>query len=223
MEKVIYRNIAKKDYPAVRSLICDAFGLQRYVSDSKVLELVNKRYLCSSLAEQTYNQVAEMDGQVIGVIMGASSHATHQASHILNALRSLWYSLQIVLFHQKACHGQGNVHKVYGELVWDCKDQYDGVLTLFAVRENRRGLGIGKELLSGMQDYWKALGTGSSYLYTDDTCNFGFYEHMGFHRAKEKLVDIIRDGQNTKLDVYLYEYKTRSYAHPSEQKEYRSE
>ncbi len=62
---------------------------------------------------------------------------------------------------------------------------------------------------------------GSSYLYTDDTCNFGFYEHMGFHRAKKKPVDIMRDGQNTKLDVYLYEYKIRSDTHPSEQKEYR--
>ena len=102
---MICRNIEKKDCPAVRSIICDSFGLQRYVSDPKVLELVKKQYLCSSLAEQTYNQIAEVDGQVVGVIMGASSHAKHKASHFLNALRSLWYSLRIVLFHPKACHG----------------------------------------------------------------------------------------------------------------------
>ncbi len=62
MKKVIYRTIEKKDYPQVRNLICTSFGLDDYVSDAKTLELVNKRYLCSSLAEQTYNLVAEVDG-----------------------------------------------------------------------------------------------------------------------------------------------------------------
>ena len=58
MGKVIYRNIEKKDYPQVQNLICTSFGLDSYVSDAKTLDIIKKRYLCSSLAEQTFNQVA---------------------------------------------------------------------------------------------------------------------------------------------------------------------
>ena len=49
----------------------------------------------------------------------------------------------------------------------------------FIVQEKMRGLGIGKELLKRVQSYWQSNGTRRSYLYTDDTRNYGFYEHMG--------------------------------------------
>ncbi len=69
MKKVIFRTI-EKNYPQVHNLICTSFGL------------------CSSLAEQTYNLVAEPDGRVVGVIMGASDHAKHTAANIINGLQS---------------------------------------------------------------------------------------------------------------------------------------
>lgn len=67
MKKIIYRTLEKKDYPQICKMICTAFGLNSYVSDSKTLALVNKHYLCSCLAEQTYSCVAEIDGQIVGV------------------------------------------------------------------------------------------------------------------------------------------------------------
>ncbi len=212
MKKYVYeksnlQNNRKKDYPKVCNLICTSFVLDDYVSDAKTLELVNKRYLCSSLAEQTYNLVAEVDGQVVGVIMGASDHAKHTAATAVNALQSLFYSLRIILFHRKPCSGQGNIHQAYGDLIRDRRNQYDGVLTLFIVQEKFRGFGIGRVLLRAAQEYWKAQGTSSSYLYTDDTCNYGFYEHMGFTRANERKVDILRNGKKAELGVYLYEYQ----------------
>lgn len=207
MEKVIYRTIEKKDYPQVQNLICTSFGLDSYVSDAKALDIIKKRYLCSCLAEQTYNQVAEVDGQIVGVIMGASDHDKHNAFNMVQTIRSLFYTLRLILFHRKACSGQGNIHKAYGELIQGRKKRYDGVLTLFIVQEKMRGLGIGKKLLKSVQAYWKLKGTCCSYLYTDDTCNYGFYEHMGLTRAAETKVDILRYGKKGNLDVYLYEYK----------------
>lgn len=90
-------------------------------------------------------------------------------------------------------------------MIRDHRNQYDGVLTLFIVDKKFQGLDIGKELLSGVQNYWNVKGTNSSYLYTDDTCNYGFYEHMRFTRVNEKKIDILRNGDKTKMDVYLYE------------------
>ncbi len=210
MKKIIYRTIEKQDYPQICKMICTAFGLSSYVSDSKTLELVNKQYLCSCLAEQTYSYVAEIDGQIVGVIMGASKHATHTATTVISTLQYIFYTLQIMLFHRKACCGKGNTHQAYEALLHDRKELYDGVLTLFIVQKNYRGQGIGKALLRGLQMYWKAQGTNRSYLYTDNTCNYGFYEHMGFTRADERTVDIIRNGQKDTMDVYLYDYQANT-------------
>ena len=205
MEKVIYRTIQKKDYPQVQNLICNSFGLDRYVSDARALEIIKKRYLSSSLAEQTFNCVAEIDGQVVGVIMGASKQDNHKVFHLGQTMASLFYTISLVLFHAKACKGQGSIHKAYEELIRGRKKQYDGVLTLFIVQDTFRGLGLGKELLKRIRTYWNSMGTRHSYLYTDDTCNYGFYEHMGFTCAARTEVTILRCGKEENMDVYLYE------------------
>ena len=211
MKNVTYRTLNKEDYPQVENLICSSFGLDGYISDSKALDIIKKRYLRGCLAVHTYNQVAVVDGQVVGIIIGASRHDKRTSFNRINALYTLFYTLQLVLFHLKACTGQGNVHIAYGNLIRGRKKQYDGVMILFIVQKNMQGLGIGKELLKSLQKYWKSEGTHRSYLYTDDTCNYGFYEHMGLTRAAETSIDILRNGEKVNMDVYLYEYQEASF------------
>ncbi|MEG0692533.1 MAG: GNAT family N-acetyltransferase [Oscillospiraceae bacterium] len=210
MEDIIYRKIDITDYTAVRNLISDAFSLQNYVTNKKALDIVKKMYLCSCLAEQKFNRVALYQGEVVGVIMGASKNDSTKSANILNAMKMCYYTVSICLFHKKACAGQSDVHKVYGELISDCKHRFYGVLTLFAVREDVRGLGIGKGLLSRLLNYYKENQSDRIYLYTDDTCNYGFYEHMGFRRLKEKLVEVIRKNGTAELKVYLYTLDTNT-------------
>ena len=208
MEDIIYRKLEKTDYDEVRNLICEAFGLGRYVPDKKTLDKVKRMYLCSCLAEQKFNMVALYQGEVVGVIMGASKNDKFKLSNMQNSLKLLYYTVSIYLFHKKECGVQGNVHKAYVERIADYNHKFNGVLTLFAVESNLRGLGIGKGLLSKLQAYYNEKNSDSIYLYTDDTCNYGFYEHMGFCRVKEMPVFIIRDNKQTELGVYLYVLKT---------------
>nr|WP_246566699.1 GNAT family N-acetyltransferase [Tissierella simiarum] len=59
-------------------------------------------------------------------------------------------------------------------------------LTLFAVIEECRGLGVGKTLISYLDEYLKEHNTHNIYLYTDSACNYGFYDNHGFVQLGEE-------------------------------------
>ena len=204
MKKVIYRRISKADLPEIEQLVSDAFGLHEYVEDTKTWELVKKMYMASCLAEEKFNKVAVVDGKIAGVIMGGSDHEKHTRSNVKNGARLLYYVARIWANTRSKKIGINEVQSAYKELIKDIKDQFDGVLTLFAVRSDVQRLGIGKGLLAEMNTYYRKHDTKKIYLYTDDTCNYGFYDHMGFTRVKETTVTVQRKGQAKTMDVYVY-------------------
>lgn len=204
MEDLIYRKLEKYDYYEVQNIISNAFGLHKYVSNEKVFEKVKKMYLYSCLAEQKFNMVAMRGGQVVGVIMGSSKNDKFKISNIVNTFTLLYYIVSIWFSSKSKSSGYNEVYKAYDELISDMKSDFDGVLTLFAVKEDARGLGIGKELLSKLNSYYKQNNTNKIYLYTDDTCSYGFYDYMGFSRLKEKQINVIRNNKKAELNIYLY-------------------
>ena len=98
------------------------------------------------------------------------------------------------------------VHEIYHNFSRKHKGEFDGVLTLFAVNENCRGLGVGKTLLAGLLEYLKKQDVKHIYLYTDTTCNYGFYEYQGFERLEEQSIVLTKDGHSFDMDVFLYGY-----------------
>lgn len=204
MKGLSYRKLQKSDYTEVQNIISDAFGLHNYVNDKKLLVIVKKMYLSSCLSEQKFNMVAVREGEIVGIIMGGSKNDKFKLSNILNVLKMLYYGTLLWFKIRNKKGGFNEINRAYSELIAGMKDDLDGVLTLFAIKEDMRGLGIGKELLSRLNEYYLAHNTKRIYLYTDDTCNYGFYEHMGFERPKEKQVTVWRNNKKEKLDVYLY-------------------
>lgn len=180
MEQIIYRNLKKQDYNAVADLLSHAFGLHRYVSDKQLLWIFKQQYLYSCLSEATFSRVAEQNGKIVGVIMGNAQSDYHILPHIGFALRFLLYSLKMKIYGRKisdSISGYHELHRIYREFSQRHKGEFDGVLTLFAVHSECRGKGVGKKLLSDLDAYWKEHQVKSIYLYTDTTCNYGFYEH----------------------------------------------
>lgn len=94
------------------------------------------------------------------------------------------------------------VFLVHEELLKRNDKGFDGGLTLFAVSDKSQGLGIGKNLLNLVKDYWDNNNTKQIYLFTDDKCNYGFYDYNNFKRIDNELVNV--DGEV--LDVYIYTY-----------------
>ena len=72
--------------------------------------------------------------------------------------------------------------------------------------ESCRGKGIGKLLFQSALDYAKEEKMDKFYLFTDTSCNFGFYEHQGMVRRKEKEHRFDIKGQSAKMNFFIYDY-----------------
>lgn len=209
MNKITYREIQKTDFESIKSIINESFGLYRYVDNPSVLKSFLNVYLQSCLSEKTFSCVAEKEGKIIGVILGQAKSDYNYFTHLGPIFALTFHSVVM------ACKGRiyksdtsdyKRMHQIYHELRSSSGQEFDGVLTLFAVTSECRGFGIGKELVHRLLDYQKARNTKNIYLYTDSTCNYGFYDSQGFKRLREKTMQITREHKQVSMDVYLYGY-----------------
>ena len=96
--------------------------------------------------------------------------------------------------------------EIYSQLLKQCdKDYRGGEIALFALSPEYRGLGIGKMLFHSVLAYMKSQSISDFCLYTDTSCNFGFYEHQGMVRQQQYKHLVNMKGQKVELEFYLYD------------------
>ena len=189
MEAVKYRPLQRADWEEAECLIESSFGLRHYVSDPRLQELFRRQYLQSCLAEATFTCAAECGGELAGIIMGNSRNRYRLIKHLHSLCWTAWLQFRIWTLKEKAPEGIRDfrrLHEIYAEFLGGRRGEFDGVLTLFAVRKDFQGKGIGKELFQRLVREWKCAGTSRIYLFTDSTCNVGFYEHQRLEQLEEK-------------------------------------
>ena len=69
-----------------------------------------------------------------------------------------------------------------------------------------RGKGIGKKLFQSAMNYINDEKLKEFYLFTDTSCNYGFYEHQGMVRRCEKEHVFNIEGQTAKMKFFIYDY-----------------
>lgn len=207
MNTVVYRPLEKCDYPEIKKLIGEAFGIETYVKDKNQLDKVLNIYLQECITSSTYSNVAIKDNKVIGLILG-SVDGQRKISKLHNRISYLTNMVKIIF---AAIGKKGNLSEfskltdAYKELIKGRENLFQGCVQLFIVSKESRGLGIGKTLLGELFKYMKSYNVEKLYLYTDSNCNYGFYDSQGFTRLGER--DIYFDNGAMRLDVYLYGYK----------------
>ena len=82
-------------------------------------------------------------------------------------------------------------------------------MALFAVDAACRGKGVGKMLFQSALAYMKEQDLDEFYLFTDTSCNYGFYEHQGMTRQQEKEHVFDIKGQRAKMNFFIYAYQLR--------------
>lgn len=207
MKEIIYRDLVKEDYPAIKNLINEAFGFDDFVKDKKFLDLLLNVYLQDCILASTYSRVAEKDSKIIGLILGSAEKDKKKIRKPHNYL-SLAATFSRLIFvskeNRKTLKEFTKIQKVYNELIEGKKDSFQGCIQLFIVSKESRGLGVGKSLLAQLSNYMKNMMVKSLYLYTDTRCNYGFYDSQNFKRLGEKEMEF--DSVQDKLDVFLYGY-----------------
>ncbi|PEA55017.1 GNAT family N-acetyltransferase [Bacillus pseudomycoides] len=207
MNQVIYRSLVKEDYEAVKTLIGEAFGFNEFIQDRKFLDSVLNMYLQSCILGSSFSKVAEKDNKIIGVILGDAKKDKNRLKKAHNTL-SLAYSILKVMMtnkeNKKFMKEFAKVQDIYKELIQGKEDDFQGCIELFIVSGESRGLGVGKALMNHLFHYMKSMDMQSLYLYTDNRCNYGFYDSQNFERINEK--EIYFDSTEAKLHVFLYCY-----------------
>ena len=201
---VILRELKWSDLNALENVIRKTWDYDKFATPETAGKLA-KAYLSSCLANQTYTRVAEVNGVTAGVILGKNIEK-HRCP-----LRYRWR--QITALCQLLISKEGreilnfyrDVDGIDDQLLKRCGKDYQGEVSLFALSPEYRGLGIGKKLFDCLLAYMKSQSIEDFYLYTDTSCNFGFYEHQGMKRQQQHKQLVNLRGQNGNLEFYLYD------------------
>ncbi|MCJ8012957.1 GNAT family N-acetyltransferase [Paenibacillus sp. KQZ6P-2] len=207
MDKVIYRELVQADYDRVKHLINEAFGLHELIKDPKFLDNVLNIYLQSCILSSSFSKVAVKDNKVIGIILGDAKKDKNRLRKAHNTLSITCSLLKVTIANKenkKAIKEFFKIQETYKEIIQGKQDDFQGCIELFIVSEESRGLGVGKALIQHLSNYMKDMDVESIYLYTDNRCNFGFYESQNFKRLNEKEINL--ESVQTELNVFLYGY-----------------
>lgn len=205
-QKIIYREFQKQDAPWIADIIKEAWNYDKF-SSPKTAKKLSFLFLYSCLTNQSFTQVAVEDGIPIGVIMGKSS-ASHTCPPIYRlkqacALASLYLSKE----GRKVMKTFESVNHIDKELTAKSGYHYPGEVSFFAVSSNARGKGIGKALFHRLLHYMKSEQIPRFFLFTDTSCNYGFYEHQGMTRRCEQSTTFEIEGQKATMSFFLYDYE----------------
>lgn len=203
--RVILRELKWSDLNALENVIRKTWDYDKFATPETAGKLA-KAYLSSCLANQTYTRVAEVNGVTAGVILGKNTE-----KHSLPVEVPLAAKLQPYARHFDLKEGREilnfyrDVDGIDDQLLKRCGKDYQGEVSLFALSPEYRGLGIGKKLFDCLLAYMKSQSIEDFYLYTDTSCNFGFYEHQGMKRQQQHKQLVNLRGQNGNLEFYLYD------------------
>ena len=204
--KMILREFQKEDTREMIDIIRKTWHYDEFCSH-KVANKLAKVFLYSCLANQTYTKVAVIDNCPIGIIMGKNI-ARHKCPfrYRIKQMISI-ISLLISYEGRQSIHLFRDVDGIDRELLDHCEIDFQGEVSFFAIDENYRGLGIGKNLFESLLYYMKEQNIQQFYLFTDTSCNYGFYEHQGMRREHEKslTMDIANQKQVMKFFIYSYQ------------------
>lgn len=231
-ETIMLRTMRRTDFPALEELVRQAW----YADDEsdnngnvpnderelreyklrKAIRLRNMHRLAAIdmhdfLSRTTEATVAERDGRVLGVVLGSLRSRVTTAQRIRHAITRNCLALPLLASKdgRRGLADQIAILQVDEVLKRDAGKSYQAEVTLFAVSPEARGMGVGRKLFNHMLDVFRAAGMNEYFLFTDTTCDYGFYDYHGLTRKAERTVrrDSFTQGglEDGALSFFLYE------------------
>ncbi|EJE4604358.1 GNAT family N-acetyltransferase [Listeria monocytogenes] len=196
-----YRPIKPSDYHILEDMIRKSWNYDR-LGSPKLAKQLSKIYLASCLVNQTFTSVAVFNEVPVGIIMGKNRETHRKPLRYLIRQGIAVARIAISKEGRKIGKTFQKVEEVDEILLKSIGTNFDGELAFFVVDGNQRGSGIGKQLYQQFLDYMTSENLKTFYLFTDTTCNFGFYEHQGLERLAEETLDLPELQEN--MHFYLY-------------------
>ena len=209
MNNVIIRDVEINDIPSIKTAISKIWDWSELIEDEKTINATLGIYLNQVLFDATFGRVAVLCDKVVGVIFGYVEGKEPNYRMLLEDGTAHTFTLLKASERDRFCIDEffTKQNGVYEQLVDGIEDEYNGTLDFLILTEDAQGLGIGKKLWLSLKQYFEEHNVKSIYLYSDEDCNVGFYEHQGFTRRNEQTAAYEFGEHIHKSGIYLYEYQ----------------
>lgn len=204
--RIVYRRYKRSDYAALTSIVQKTWNYDRFAS-KKTADKMARVFLNTCLANQTFTNVAEVDGIPVGVIMG--SNIKNQKTTLRDRTRMGFSAVSLM----RAKEGSDvteifrDINHYVKDFVLSCQTEYEGEVTFFAVGPEYRRKGIGKMLFRSMISYMGTENIHDIYLYADSGCNYKFFENQGMTKRCEKNYSFESKGNKEQFTFYIYDFR----------------
>jgi len=216
MRTVLYREMVREDWDAIFALACAIWYSDiDEIDDDEVRLLASTIDISLVLKRSSHGIVAidEQTGSIVGVVCVTGTEPPPkrvQGWHEVAIAKALDRGARI-----GEARGDDTGVQLKGldaelrrylaltdELT---RDGYDGEVTLLLLDAGYQGLGIGRELIDRGIEWLHAQGSRSLYLVTDDSCNYPFYDRLGWRQAHAFKADITIFGKVWETVEFIYE------------------
>lgn len=203
---IVFREYRKEDQKELENIIRKTWNYDKFCS-SKIAKKMARTYFANCLSNQTFTNVAVIDDVPIGIIMGKDIVNYKCPLKLrINQIISI-ISIYSLEEGRKILKMFSNIDKIDEELLKKTNKNYGGEISLFVINPEYRGLGIGKILFESLKLYMKNQNIKEFFLYTDTSCNYGFYEHQKMIRKGEKSHTYNMKNQSAQMTFFIYDYK----------------
>lgn len=202
-----FRPFKSADYQQVARLIATTWEFDSYCSPD-VARYLSYVYLDACLIEQNFTQVVEVAGKIAGVIFAQSAKEHHPS--LLAQVRHKWHLalLQRTFEGRLVLNFFERIDVVDERLLRNTHHSYQGKVELFIVDSSYQGLGLGKKLFRAALAFFAQRQVSDFYLFTDSSCNVGFYQHAGLSCRGHYPFYYQEQGSKQCLDMYIYDRRS---------------
>ena len=211
MCKVTYRPFDEEtDFAKIVTMLGDMWHNE--IPEGPVRAAEAGHDFASSYAISTFSQVAVLDGEPIGVILARSGQASAAHQEKWNAIADKCLLAEKKLSaqaYEAYSYELKRTDRIHSNLLDGCNADHNYEATLLIVSASARGLGVGAILISAVKNYLAGQQALSAYLYTDSSCTYTFYDHMGLiregsHKVKDNPHKIMAD------EYFIYSFDLAS-------------
>ncbi len=202
--RLVYRPILPEDRQQIVDIVDKTWDYRPYGYDERFCKRFSRADLLGCLSSADYSRAAFLDGKPMGYILARIGKGKRRNTGLKLAL-----ALQLLTI-RTAEYGYlvEDYLKLYAKtdhaLLTATGKDYGGELVFFAVDPQARGMGVGKELLHGVYNYFRENGVDTFYVFTDTTCDFSFYEKNGFVKMGQHTAPAaMRNGEE--ITFYIFE------------------
>lgn len=198
VDELVYRPFEEEDLDQVAELFREQWCSEL---DQRLGKVAAQATVCNYLMDADWGCVTELRGDVLGVALMASGNKDAVS-------RTYWRGLRDETLAQvgpRARFGievgaveyeEGQLAHAYAQEGGACSDTE---VKLLIVSPRSQGLGLGRALIEKCGRRAKDLGRRGFFLITDDTCDVGFYDHMGLMRQMKAPSEA-----EPQINLYVY-------------------